>query len=84
MKFKIELPGLLRWLGLGKWLRERALRLPSEALPDAALLAEIRAWQNARQAGRNTLTPEDWWRGVENVQAQLISDGIQTKLAGGK
>lgn len=35
-RLKIDIPWLLKQVGVGRFLRERILHVPQEALPDAA------------------------------------------------
>jgi hypothetical protein len=77
MNSKIRLPWLLRALGVGKWLRERAFRLPEEALPVVSTLAAMRAESLARSRGKSAPEPADWWRAVEATQVSLVVDGAE-------
>ncbi len=74
--FKIALPGLLRMAGLGKWLRERGIHLPSEHVQDACDNANRLL---VAQGQMGTVTPSVW-RAVEATQAQILGDGITTRV----
>lgn len=63
-------------LGVGKWLRERALHVPQGALP--ALAAEA-----AARANLTTLTPSEqmsFWRACESVIADAADGALTSQV----
>jgi hypothetical protein len=79
--FKIALPWALsalgNALGLKSWLKNRALRVPSERLQDAVDAANDTL--HAQDPGAPSLSMEQW-RAVEATQAQLVTDGIKVAI----
>lgn len=55
--WKLAIPWVLVQLGVRKWLKERALRLPSAYVVNAAAIAGVTVTQ---------------WRAVESVQADIV------------
>lgn len=58
------------------FIRNRVLRVPSEALPGVAAKAYLRADEMAEKGGRPSPSPEDYWRAVESVQAELVDAAV--------
>lgn len=75
--YRIALPGLLRQLGLGKWLRERGLHLPGDKMDAALQYANIELQKIQPGAPRITIAT---WRAVEATQAQILGEGITTRI----
>ena len=74
--FKIALPGILRQLGLSKWLRERGLHIPQERLADC--VADVNRRLIAQGQPPN-FTPQ-MWRAMEACQSDIVGDGITARI----
>lgn len=75
--YKIALPGLLRQLGLGKWLRERGLHIPGDKVDAAVQHANIELQKIAPGAPPITIAA---WRSIEATQAAILGDGIAARI----
>ncbi len=74
--YKIALPWALGAMGLGKWLRERALRVPTPHVQDA--VDNANGLLQKQFPGSPALSIAQW-RAVEQTQAQILNEGIMAR-----
>lgn len=75
--YKIALPGLLRQLGLGKWLRDRGLRIPTDKVQAAVDYANTELQRTAPGSPAISVAT---WRAVEATQSAILGDGIASRI----
>jgi hypothetical protein len=72
-RLKAVLPWVVQVFA-GGWLRDRALHAPEADLPGLAAAAAAKA--RLRSATPDSPAPEDWWRAVEETQAEYVTQGV--------
>lgn len=76
-RLKAVLPWVVQVFA-GAWLRERAFHAPEADVAGLAAAAAERA--RARSATPERPDPVDWWRAVEETQAEYVMGGVIVRL----
>lgn len=78
-RLKAVLPWVVQAFA-GSWLRDRAFHAPEGDVEGLAASAQGRAVAKAQARGVNAPTPAEWWRAVEETQADYVTAGVLVRL----